>query len=416
MLELEYTFDADASDAPVRQRPAGAGVLDRVEIRRRAQNALEAEQLIDMLDYVEAARADGAQISPAIAQTAAQAAVHDLSLVLTLAPGVIARQLAQARRLRGQLPHVWSGFCGGSFSSWHARVIDQQCQRLTRPESYLKLDEAIAEYAAAHTPTQLQRWLCRQVERIESDAAAERHRRARAQRHVRLTPAGDGMAWLSALIPELDASAICSRLDSEARHSADQEGRTHDQKVADIFTDLLLGSPDPDNPRRGASTVIGITVPLPSLLGVSETPGETSDRAFSVPAELVRAKALEPGTLFYRLLTDEHGHLLDATRLGRFATGGLREALAFRDGTSAFPTSTVPAAACDIDHHDPWPAPTRGDNLSPVNRRVHRLKTDGHYSVRRTSAGATIWTTRTGHSFIHTPDPLPVEVWPEPLM
>ncbi len=418
MDELDHTLlDADL-DVPSRVRSAGADLIDRVTMRRREINALEAEQLVDMLDFVEAARDEGTTYSVGIGRTAAQAAVHDLSLALGVAPGVVSRRLATARRVRGRLPHVWRAMLVGSVSAWHLTVVDSQLQRLTRPDSPAELDRAIADHAAAHTPTQTRRWLARQVERLEADAATARHRRARADRHVRVDDAGDGMAWLSALLPAVDAHAVAQRLDTEARNRvrhADDD-RTHDQACADLLSGLLLGSPDDATGANGVRTVIGITVPVTTILGTSDAPGELADRSATVPADVVRDKALEPGTLFHRLLTDEHGHLLDVTHLGRFAPEKIRTALWFRDGTTTFPTSTVAADRCDVDHVTAWPAPTRGDNLAPVHRQAHRLKTAGHYTVRRRGRGWE-WTTGTGHTYRRDPDPLPVEplpveVWP----
>ena len=146
-------------------------------------------------------------------------------------------------------------------------------------------------------------------------------------------------------------------------------------------------------------------------MGLSDAPGELADRSASVPADLIRAKAVEPGTLFWRLLTDERGNLLDASKLGRFAAGNLGQAIRFRDGTSAFPTSVVPADRCDIDHTEAFPAPTTAANLGPLHRRAHNLKTAGLLSMRQPEPGVFQWSTRTGHRYTHTADPLPVTEW-----
>ena len=211
---------------------------------------------------------------------------------------------------------------------------------------------------------------------------------------------------------------VAQRLDTEARNRVRHAGddRTHAQACAALLSGLLLGSPDDATGANGVRTVIGITVPVTTILGTSDAPGELADRSATVPADVVRDKALEPGTLFHRLLTDEHAHLLDVTHLGRFAPESIRTALWFRDGTTTFPTSTVAADRCDVDHVTAWPAPTRGDNLAPVHRQAHRLKTAGHYTVRRRGRGWE-WTTGTGHTYRRDPDPLPgeplpVEVWP----
>ena len=76
------------------------------------------------------------------------------------------------------------------------------------------------------------------------------------------------------------------------------------------------------------------------------------------------------------MLTDPQGNLLDVTELGRFPSGKLGTAIAFRDGVCANPTCTVPAYRCDLDHLVPVPAgattaanpaPNAGTNTAQVH-------------------------------------------------
>jgi hypothetical protein len=128
---------------------------------------------------------------------------------------------------------------------------------------------------------------------------------------------------------------------------------------------------------------IGVIVPLTSLLDLDSTPAELADRSAVIPAERLRqliADSLGPDSqdqvLFTRLLTDDGGRLLDTTELGRYASRRLAEAIMIRAGTCRFPTCTVPADRCDLDHHEPWPhGSTSTRNLDPLCRRHHRAKT-----------------------------------------
>ena len=216
------------------------------------------------------------------------------------------------------------------------------------------------------------------------------------------------MAYLTALVSELDAAAIDTRLDSEARSLPSSDTRTHDQARADAFCDLLLGG---TGENTATTTTIGVIVPIQSLMGLSDAPGELADRSASIPAHLIRSEAIKPGTLFWRLLTDGQGNLLDAVKMGRFATGDLGQAIRFRDGTSVFPTSVVPADRSDLDHTNAYPAPTTAANLGPLHRKAHNLKTAGLLSLRQPEPGVFEWTTRTGHRYTHTADPLPTTNW-----
>ena len=158
---------------------------------------------------------------------------------------------------------------------------------------------------------------------------------------------------------------------------------------------------------------IGVVVSIQSLFGFSESPGELADRSALVPASLVRELAGHQGTLFYRLLTDPVGNLLDVTELGRFPSRKLTAALRFRDGVCTSPICHLAAQRCDLDHAVPWPqGPTAAGNLGPACRNDHRAKTHGGFGVTM-SADGTTWTTPTGHRYRTATDPLPVEEWPD---
>jgi hypothetical protein len=159
---------------------------------------------------------------------------------------------------------------------------------------------------------------------------------------------------------------------------------------------------------------IGVVVSIQSLFGFTDTPGELADRSALVPAELIREMAGYEGTLFYRLLTDPAGNLMDVAEMGRFPSRKLTAALRFRDGVCANPICHVSAQRCDLDHVVPWPeGPTAAGNLDATCRHNHRAKTHGGFRVTKTGDGTT-WTTPTGHQYSASSDPLPVEEWLDP--
>ena len=215
------------------------------------------------------------------------------------------------------------------------------------------MNDVAVERIAGLTPAQAVRWLDRWVERTEAAAAAARHELARTDRQVALRPAGDGMTRLTALIPSVEAAAIMQSLTGAAHQLPAADPRTIDQARADLFVDTLLGRHDGG---LGYRAVIGVTVPLSSLMGFSDAPGELTDRSATIPAHIIRTALADEHSLLYRLVTDDIGNLLTVTWLGRFAPARLNQVLEFRDGTSVFPTSSVPARMCDTDHNDPWPA------------------------------------------------------------
>lgn len=186
-----------------------------------------------------------------------------------------------------------------------------------------------------------------------------------------------------------------------------------------------IGEPIDATPQKTSSTArklikrpkvqrIGVVVPLASLLGASEAPGELADRSAFIPGEILRdqiANTLDAdsGTdvLFTRLLTDDQGRLLDVTEVGRYPSARLAEAIKIRAGTCRFPTCTVPADRCDLDHHDRVPrGATSGRNMDPFCRRHHRGKTFAWLAALRDHDGVD-WTMPTADRYRCIDEPLP---------
>ena len=181
------------------------------------------------------------------------------------------------------------------------------------------------------------------------------------------------MSYLHAYLPTSDAVRIDQLLTTEAK-KLPSDDRTLDQKRADVLCDRLLGHGD----GHGRAAIIAITVPVTSLAGLSDEPGESFDGSFALPADLVRDLAQEPGTLFHRVITDPLGRILDVTEFGRFASAKLKIAIDIRDGTCRFPTCSRPATESDLDHQIPHPrGPTNAANLRALCRRHHNMKTYG---------------------------------------
>ncbi|MDD9205350.1 DUF222 domain-containing protein, partial [Georgenia sp. 10Sc9-8] len=133
---------------------------------------------------------------------------------------------------------------------------------------------------------------------------------------MHVDPAGDAMAWVSALVRADRAEVARTVLDALAR-TARTEGddRTLDQRRADAFADLftavldrgvdLDGSPLPM--RHGQRPHIQVTVGAGTLLGLDDEPAILGGHG-PIPAELAREIA-QDGT-WRGLFTDAVGDFL----------------------------------------------------------------------------------------------------------
>lgn len=83
-----------------------------------------------------------------------------------------------------------------------------------------------------------------------------------------------------------------------------------------------------------------------------------------------------------------------------------------RDQRCRFPTCNAPATDCDLDHLVPFPkGKTEPENMQPLCRRHHRLKTHTTWRVEKLDDTTVLWISRTGHSYL---DPLEDQTPPPP--
>jgi Domain of unknown function (DUF222) len=395
----------------------------------------------------------------------------ELALMLREQPYSVRCLVARSRRLAADLPTVWEAFRCGDLDVEQVRVIDQVARRVTESDTLAAIDDQAVQAAQTRSPKQLTVWLLRLIVQLEPWAFEERHRRALAERRVTVVQGADGIGYVTGEVSAADAAAIDGVLAATARSLGAEDVRTEQQRRSDLFADLLLGrlafdQPDEENedesdwlevenidpetgellgtqlqridgngeladePVDAASQMltgrtprhvgrprkrgIGVVVPLASLLGASHAPGELADRSGFVPGEILReqiAEALNSDNgeevLFTRLLTDNGGRLLDTTELGRYPSARLAQAIRIRAGTCQFPTCTVPADRCDLDHHEPVPrGATSGSNLDPFCRRHHRGKTFAWHAALRDQDGVD-WTLPIAERYRCVDEPLP---------
>ena len=104
-------------------------------------------------------------------------------------------------------------------------------------------------------------------------------------------------------------------------------------------------------------------------------------------------------------------------------TPRIREHVIVRDGTCVFPWCGRNARHCDLDHvipynhdHPEQGGPTATDNLAPLCRRHHRLKTRGRWRYEMTEPGVFVWTSPLGNTYLrdHTGSQPIGRAWPEP--
>lgn len=349
----------------------GQAILDRIADVRVERARLEAEEAALMLEFEELRRNEAERHDdPRMRDLEASFAADELSVALHQPTRTVQVRLAETRRVRSLLPLTWLAHLEGRIDAFRVSLIGSAAAKLTTNENLIHLDAIIGSYAATHTTSQLKGKLKRFVARWET--SDEPVKAERAKRAVWVSHSGDGMSFLTAYIPTPDALLIDAMLTDRAKAGSDE--RTLDQRRADEFVQQMRGITE--GQATSTRAVIGITVPVTSLAGLDDLPGESFDGSFALPAQMVRDLAAEPGTLWFRILTDPRGRILDTTEPRPFPSDALRTSVQARDGTCRFATCSRPAMECDLDHEIPRPeGPTNGANLRGLCRRHHNMKT-----------------------------------------
>jgi len=249
----------------------------------------------------------------------------------------------------------------------------------------------------------------------------------------------DGMSWLTAYVPSVEAHAVFHRLTDVARAIDDptragaadvepirEDPRTLDQRRADLLVDFLAGDwiADGENPAAAAERVerragrgldlgrfagirptVVVTVPVQALL---DTPDAERTLGSADPPMLDGVVPIDPATAraltanaptLYRLLTDPHtGARLDLSRRSYAPSTDLRLWLRLRDETCRFPGCGRLAKGCDIDHTIDWQygGATRPDNLAHLCRGHHTLKHETACQPRQHADGTITWRSPSG--------------------
>ncbi|WP_260694851.1 HNH endonuclease signature motif containing protein [Streptomyces sp. IB201691-2A2] len=338
-------------------------------------------------------------------------AVEEVACALKLANSTAAQRLETARLLTGRHPATLGLLADGEISYQQARVVAEQCAVLAvdvAGEVERALVERMPEQAAGQTRAAVRR----QVHRVDPAGAEARHQERLRERKLLSYPQEDGMALFGAVLPAQRAALMEQVVEAYAVGYGD-DGRTLDQKRADALYDLVV------EPRAGvlesgggAAAVVHVTVPLDVLMGVDDGPGELKGYG-PVTAGQVREIAFAAGTVWRRLLVQPASGLLVKTDpLTYKPTAETARHVVARDQYCAFPSCRMPARRCDLDHVRPFDharpergGPTTPENLQPLCRRHHRLKTHhpGWRVARDAHTGAAVWTAPTGHTYINTP-------------
>jgi uncharacterized protein DUF222 len=348
---------------------------------QRGINSLHARQLRIM---AEIAATDGGRYRS-----------EQVALLLRWSSIWAADQVAFAESVVGRLSGSLAALERGEIDLYKVRTVHELTMNLT-PEVAREVEDRVLEKAAEQTGAQMRQRARRIVLRVDPTGARDRAAQAKAARCAGLQSEDDGMAKVYAVVPADKAVAIALRVDKIARQTkTPDDPRTMDQRRADVVCDLLLGKPS------NVQVQLQVTVPVSMLMRLDDQPGELAGYG---PITADTARALAGDATWRRLLTDQHGTLLDVGRRTYRPPAALRDFVQARDKTCVFPGCSIPAHRADVDHTMAFPdGPTTAANLGVMCRAHHRLKQDPRWTVTQPTPGTFVWTSPSTRTYTREP-------------
>ena len=402
---------------------------------------------------------------PHFALTPIQETVIEAGELWGLSEGRVRADLRNTRTLLEHFPEVWAMCLAGALDPYKASLVAETAKfALDRPIEFARFAQALTDWLRRGIPApdgerpvlvnrtlkQLRNKIGYELKKLKPRDADERFRRAFADRAVRAQiDAEDGVGHLGIGGTVTDIQLADYRLTLIARAlRAGGDTRTLEQLRADAALDLLTGRVAVDaglteledagnhtrDPANGADEggdtgdsgvvrrlptldyarpVINVTVPIQTLMGLSDHPAVLSGGTV-IPASLARMIAEDPDSAWYRMLTDAHGAMIELSTEAYRPTKPIWRAVVARDNTCFRSNCDKPATTGEVDHRVPWPrGATSTRNLGPGCKADHKGKHASGFGLVQNPDQSFTLTTAAG--FAHTTYPVrhPIEPWPE---
>ena len=225
-----------------------------------------------------------------------------------------------AQTLETRLPGTRAGLSGGTITRYKAEIIARATALLDAAEARAAEDKVL-DRAARLTPGGLRAAIAAAVMEVAPEKAKERREQAAKDARVERWIEDSGNAALMGCeLPPDEVLAADQRITAWARElrAAGLEGDM-DQLRARAYLDLLLGKDSrPGGSQPGAAPAgfagqVTLTVPLATLAGLEDRPGELAGLGPVDPwlaRDLARAAARNPRTTWCLTVTDDQGHAI----------------------------------------------------------------------------------------------------------
>jgi hypothetical protein len=168
--------------------------------------------------------------------------VAELALMLRRTDPSMDHALAFAKRLDAALPKTFKLLLAGDVSIGHAKAIEAATQYLDVDDA-MAVDADVADRACTMTVSAFRRIARQAAEKLCSDRE-ERHKRAKRDSGVRLTPGEAGMCNVNLTMPATDGVALVGEVNARAvAAKREGDGLNHGQRQIRAILDAVLVAP-----------------------------------------------------------------------------------------------------------------------------------------------------------------------------
>ncbi|HVY11585.1 MAG TPA: DUF222 domain-containing protein [Mycobacteriales bacterium] len=362
-----------------------------------------AQQMIATYDCVKGVRT---ALGPQDMEEAFMLAAQEIAAATAIPYSTARAQVEFVDDVSDRLAHSWQALDRGDLTLAHVKALHRATRNCT-PAVIEAVDAKVIPLAVARrmTPSQLARAARRLIITIDPQGAAERAKQAKERGDVEFYPGEDETATLAAfgdaeplrrVMDEIDHRAAVMKRAGDARPI----GMLRVQALVDAF----FGAAEHGERPSGTAQAL-VTVDLMTLLGVTDKPGELAGYG---PITAETARRIAADATLRRLVTDPmNGNPLDLGRTYR-PSKLLRDLVRAARPRCSMIGCSRPAYQCELDHrleHGDG-GDTNPENLQPLCKLHHQLKTKRRWKVGVNADGQPTWTSFLGFSYVsHDRDP-----------
>ncbi len=344
----------------------------------------------------------------------------ELAAALRITENQAGMLMYRAEALVHRYPTVWNSLAHAGMTERHATIIVDELAPL-EPEVAARLVENARELAESLAVGPFRRALRRLIDRELAPTLSVRHEHAVRRRRIFVEPDADGMSWLHALVPTVEAHAIHGRMTAKGKallvarggdgSGSQPDDRTLDEIRADILCDLLLDGIVPAHPKdvRGIRPTVVVTVPALALLGADGDGAHVPavvEGIGPIPIDTARELAGAASSWIRVLTHPETGVVLSVGRTRYRPPPDMVALTKWRADRCMAPGCGVPASRCQIDHSVAWEhgGETSVVNTAPLCQGHHTVKHHGGWRVIQTGDGSLLWISPSGRHYTVAPE------------